>query len=479
MADVCVIGAGVAGLTAAYRLLQGGHHVTVLEAKPHAGGLSQTARRGGVITELDDDGTPFHQTARLDEGLYVNLGPGRLPHHHRRILGLCAELGVALEPYLMTSDANYWVDARTGRRLRRRRLRHDERGRIAELAYTGAVTPAQKMMIEAFGDLGEDGIYRGSRRAGEELPLGLVALAGLRHWTTHYSQPEQLPWQATLFQPAGGMDAIWRAILPHLGERVIFNAPVAGIRTSASGVTVRWRASGDVQSARFDWCLTSVPLPLLAADVQLRGFSRSFRDAVAVPSFAPACKVGWQAERRWWESDDEQIYGGISYTNHVIQQFWYPSVGFGDQKATLTGAYSAYGAAEILGDAGVGERLAIARRGGELIHPEVADPDLVPTSAATTVAWHRVPYQAGGWCHWDPRDPAHADAFARLQDPDGRVLVIGDQVSAWPGWQEGCVTTAQRGVDLVAGRRVRAVEQVPDSAQLTVGDHPDVRNYVI
>ena len=37
-----VVGGGVAGLTAAYRLLQGGHEVALFEAGPELGGLVRT-----------------------------------------------------------------------------------------------------------------------------------------------------------------------------------------------------------------------------------------------------------------------------------------------------------------------------------------------------------------------------------------------------------------------------------------------------
>src|SRR5690606_33713374 len=109
---IAVLGAGVAGLYAAYRLRQQGHNVTVLEAKSHAGGLSQTARTGSVGTE-HIAGDPVQQTARLSPGQFVNLGPGRLPRHHRRILGLTSELGVPLEPYIMSCAANLYADTYT------------------------------------------------------------------------------------------------------------------------------------------------------------------------------------------------------------------------------------------------------------------------------------------------------------------------------------------------------------------------------
>lgn len=492
MANVAVIGAGVAGLTAAYRLVQAGHSVTVLEAKPHAGGLSQTARAGTIVTELDDRGREVHQTATLDPGLHLNLGPGRLPHHHRHILELCQHLEVPLEPYIMSSDANWWVDARTGRRYRRRWLEHDARGHVAELAHLTTTHHAVRDLIRSFGDLTPSGAYAGTHRGGGAPPIPLTELARLRFWDSQFWQPASYLWQDTMFQPVGGMDTIWRALLQRVikhGGRVVYNAAVERIRTTRKAATVTWRHAGVHESAPFDWCLSSIPLPLLA-QLRLQGFDRDMRSAIATPAFAPACKVGWQTTSRWWESDSEQIYGGISYTNHIIGQFWYPSSGFGTAAATLTGAYNYYEAAARFAERPVRDRIALARRGGALIHPEVADDDLTPASRALTVAWHRVPFQAGGWCDWVPHGAGHKHAFERLQHPDGRFVVIGDQVSQWPGWQEGCVVTADRAVRLVdvaapapaahaaPGGHAGPPVTVPDSAWLTTGDHPEPASFI-
>lgn len=472
MADVCVIGAGVAGLAAALRLRQAGHTVTVLEAKSRAGGLSTTLRHGDTLVEVDERGRRVEQTCLIDLGLYVNAGPGRLPHHHRRILDLCRELGVALEPYIMASDANWYVDADTGQRYRRRRIEHDARGHIAALSYSAGDPVRVRELVTAFGDLDEAGRYVGTPRAGDGDPVPVTDLARLRFWEHRFWQSIAYLWQSAMFQPVGGMDAIWRAMLDHVGDAVVYNAPVEAVRTERRGVVVEWRERGTIRSRRFDWCLSSAPLPVLAK-LSLSGFTTDFRRAVATPRFAPAAKVGWQAASRWWESDTEQIYGGISYTNHCIEQFWYPSTGHhSDGPATLTGAYAAYGAAERLVQGTIADRIGRARAGGAIIHPEVADEALVPDRQAISVAWHRVPFQAGGWCDWRPDHPGHARAFAELQEPCGRFAVIGDQVSAWPGWQEGCLESVERAMAYIDGGRPRAVEQVPDARWLTTGDHP-------
>jgi protoporphyrinogen oxidase len=49
--DIAIIGGGIAGLTAAYRLLQEGHRVQVFEAGPSLGGLVRTFEIGGETIE--------------------------------------------------------------------------------------------------------------------------------------------------------------------------------------------------------------------------------------------------------------------------------------------------------------------------------------------------------------------------------------------------------------------------------------------
>jgi oxygen-dependent protoporphyrinogen oxidase len=52
MAAVAIVGAGVAGLTAAYRLKRKGYRVVVYEASERAGGVIRTERRDGYLAEL-------------------------------------------------------------------------------------------------------------------------------------------------------------------------------------------------------------------------------------------------------------------------------------------------------------------------------------------------------------------------------------------------------------------------------------------
>lgn len=78
---VLVLGAGMAGLVAAYELTQLGHDVTVLEARTRPGGRVHTLRE------------PF------SDGLYAEEGAARIPDNHELTLKYVKQFALPLEPF--------------------------------------------------------------------------------------------------------------------------------------------------------------------------------------------------------------------------------------------------------------------------------------------------------------------------------------------------------------------------------------------
>src|SRR5215216_1701393 len=78
---VVILGAGMAGLVAAYELSKLGHDVTVLEARTRPGGRVHTLR------ELFSD------------GLYAEAGAARIPDNHDLTLKYVKEFALPLEPF--------------------------------------------------------------------------------------------------------------------------------------------------------------------------------------------------------------------------------------------------------------------------------------------------------------------------------------------------------------------------------------------
>ena len=515
--SVLILGAGIGGLTTAYVLSKYGYRCEILEASSRAGGRNLTARRGSVVVEESDANGTTYQECQFDDGLYLNMGPGRLPYHHRRVLGYCRELGVTLEPYIMNTTGNLFQSRKSfeGAPSIYRQVQNDARGYIAELLAKAVNQGALQdelnrddrerllSLLERFGSLGvktrgcdapPDYTYQGSTRAGCgsdlngnptpsvfyncEIPSHspLDQLLRAEFWKDSFYNPVEFLWQPTLFQPAGGMDAIVDGFINKVGALITYNAPVVHIDARNDGVAVTYKQGDQDITRQADYCVSNIPCPVLTEITN--NFEPRFAEAVRRTAFASSCKVGWQTNTRFWESDKYQIYGGISWTDDIIEQIWYPSNDYFSQKGTLTGAYIHDGVcaddphnATEFGTYSLEKRLAVAKEGGRRLHDEFDSDAIVPTALGLSIAWQNVPHQRGAWAAWGSEQHDDAD-YVRLLLPDRRFYVVGDQVSTLPGWQEGAMMSAEHVVELISGLKPHRVPKdttAPDTIKVTRG----------
>jgi monoamine oxidase len=465
---VIILGAGIAGLTAGLELTRAGFSCTILETRDRAGGRSWTLRSGDLVREVDS-----RQRCGFDAGpeLYANMGPARIPQHHQALLGYCRELGVDLQPMVNDNRNAYFQSDKVfgGRPVRAREFIGASRGYIAELlakavsqhALDAALTEEDQKsflaMLRSFGALDRDYRFTGSSRLGYSQWPGAGARPGTKLEPLERAElmkpvfayfqldwAELIDFAPTMLQPVGGMDRIAAAFERRLHSAIRYGAEVREIRREGDGVRIvyRERRSGAVRSITADTCVCTIPLPVLAgipAD-----FSPEVRAAIAVPGYAKVVKIAFQANRRFWEEDD-QIYGGISWTEHDITQVWYPSSGFHGKKGVLLGAYIwSDDIAERVGALTSGERLGLAVRNGERLHERYAE----HLAHGISVAWHKVPENLGAWADWSPE--ARKSAYDTLCRPDGPFHLAGEHLSYVTGWQEGAVLSAQAAVAAIA-----------------------------
>ena len=168
-ASVIILGAGLAGMTAAIELERAGYHVSVLEYNSRAGGRNWTIRGGDMFTELGG----ATQRCEFDAGLYLNPGPWRIPYHHYAILDYCRRFGVALEPFIQLNHNAYFhsADAFGGKPQRIREIKADYDGGVAELlAKADEKGRARRFRVEG-GSGNPAGIAARARRARSRFPL--------------------------------------------------------------------------------------------------------------------------------------------------------------------------------------------------------------------------------------------------------------------------------------------------------------------
>ena len=206
------------------------------------------------------------------------------------------------------------------------------------------------------------------------------------------------------------------------------------IRLGETGVEVAYTgARGEVRTVRADYCLNSMPAHLV---VGLRhNLPPRYVRALSAPGRGKLVKLAFQARRRFWE--DEQIYGGISWTNQDITQIWYPPHGIHRGTGVILGAYAFDDEPGMrLTQMSPAERIEAALAQGEKVHPEYRR----HVGRGISVAWYRMNHILGCSTRWT--DEAMRDHFATLQDPIGRHYMVGDQISHHPGWQEGAIQSA-------------------------------------
>ena len=475
---VTVLGAGVAGLCAAYELDRAGYDCVILEAAQRLGGRSLTLRRGDVLTEV---GRP-PQECRFDDGLWLNAGPGRIPHHHVHVIDYCRQFGVALQPYIFASRANLVHSGHigNGKTYPMRRALYDLQGHVAELLSKCASTPGMDLPIpkddlEKFQELlmNFGGLTRTQAggtvtysyknqggRAGYDDPPGLAGNPGrplgplaldeiLRSnvWNDYIFRDAEYYWQTSLLEPVGGMDHFVKAFArqPRAGgggtinEAIRYGAKVTALEIDSDAVTVRFEEAGSVRTLRADYCVSTIPMPIFKA--LPTNLPAVYMAAASDLPVQDAGKVGWQADR-FWETKD-QIYGGISWTTDDITQIWYPSSGFLSRTGVLTGAYLYGGRAELFNARPVAERLQIAREQGERVHDGYGR--LVEHGLA--IGWNNMEFARFAWANEaDERFKVPAEILAT---PQGRFLMAGDQITYWSGWQEGAVISAHAAVQAI------------------------------
>ena len=477
-ASVVVLGAGIAGLTAAYELRNAGYQVQVLEYNGRAGGRNWTLRGGDTYTELGG----ASQHCEFDKDLYVNPGPWRIPYHHRGILSYCKRLGVPLEAFVQVNYNAYLHSSRAfgGKPRRYREIKADYQGHVAELLAKAtrqsdldasvSKEDREKLLVSLrqWGALNGDYAYVASDSSSERRgylkhpgggltarpvlsePIGLADILDSRLWE-NIALGDALDMQTALFQPVGGMGRIGEAFSRELGPLIRYNARVTQIQQDGQGVTVTYEDTanpGPGLTARADWCLCTIPLPILAQIPMNVG--QGMAAAISAVPYASSVKVGLQFKRRFWEEDDH-IYGGITYTDLPISTIGYPNTGYhSGGKGVLLGAYIWGRNAMEFTAMAPQERVRKAVDYGSQIHPQYRQ----EFDNGVAVAWHRVPFTMGCFGAWTTESRArHYDDLCRI---DGRIALAGEHASYIGGWQEGAVTSA---LDAIERLHQRAVAQ--------------------
>ncbi|KPF78225.1 flavin monoamine oxidase [alpha proteobacterium AAP81b] len=476
-ASVLVLGAGLAGMLAAYELAKAGYKVEILEYNNRPGGRNWSLYGGDTYTELGG----ATQKIGFAPGNYLNPGPWRIPYHHRTLLHYCKAFGVALEPFIQLNHQALVHDSLAfgGKPQRYRELAADWDGNVAELlgkaidnkgldsTLRAEDRDRLKEALRRWGLLDKDMRYvkglRSSRRRGYDRPAGggvdgapiasqPFALSdlldsGIAELIAMHMENQH---QTTMFQPVGGMGMIGKAFGRQVAGKVRFGAKVTKIDQSGGAVTVTYSdvASGAVNTAKADYCVCTIPLGILS-QIEVDA-SPGMLAAIAAVPYSNSVKVGLEMRSRFWE-DDEAIYGGISFTDREISMVSYPSSGMHSAgPAVLLGAYTFGPASYKFAGMSPEERIATALEMGSVLHPGRYKEQFLGGAA---VAWSRSPFTLGCCAQWN--EATRKEHYQTLVAVDNRLVLAGEHASYIGCWMEGALLSS---LDAITRLHKRALE---------------------
>jgi monoamine oxidase len=250
------------------------------------------------------------------------------------------------------------------------------------------------------------------------------------------------------------MDRIAHAIYEQVKPTVRLNTPISAIRR----VGDRVRIEHGSQRTEADFCMCTLPLPALGRVAS--DFSAAKKAAIAAaPAYLHSVKLAFQAPR-FWESDDN-IFGGLAWTDRLNENVMYPSGGIGSEKGVIVGAYCAGWTHDDTPDSFQAlsheERFRISRESIEALHPGRSH----LLGKGVTVAWGLTPYSEGVGPMWgDPDFGGSQDrgaVYRELLKPEGPIVFAGEHLSYQQTWQEGAATSAHEALKLLsamAGEKV-------------------------
>jgi monoamine oxidase len=441
---VLVLGAGLAGLSAAYELAEKGHDVTVLEARMRPGGRVCTLREA------------------FSDGLYADCGASEVPSGHKLTMHYIELFGLELDPWyrpelnalekvfyvqgsrIVTGPGAKWPVA----------LTPEEK----ELGPGGMV---QKYFTFPLKELGDptapdwppaaaakyDGMSVADMMRSRGASPGAISILGLEYYLDLPAdglEKTSALWllRDSLLSPGGeqisrihgGMDLLPRAFAARLADRILYGAPVIKLERTAQGVDVVVQRAGGTERLSADRVLCTLPFPVLGSLEVSPAFSAPKRRAIEQLTYAACTKVYLQTRRKFWI---DRKLSGFACTDLPIK-FVFDSTPKSDSRRGLLECYISGPKSEPVTAMSADRRIEFAIENLEKVFPGVRS----EIEGGTSKSWKEDPWSRGAYAYYEPG--RMVSLLPHVAPAEGRIHFAGDHTSPWPHWMQGALYSGHR-----------------------------------
>jgi monoamine oxidase len=440
---VVVIGAGMAGLVAAYELKRQGHDVVVLEAQNRVGGRVFTCR----------DFAP---------GLWAEFGAMRIPRSHDLTMKYCELFGLPMREFVMGNPKGLvhvggermtMEEANANPERLPFELEEHERGKTADDLWTHAISGI-KALLDAHGDSAWEQIRaqydryslydflrdRGfSDGAIEYYAVMNFVETDMNNAVMEILREDLEGAYVDMQTIDGGMDQLPNAFFRELQQEVRFGTEVHAIEQTADGVTVHFKTESGRYHVDGDYCVCTLPFPVLRTVESIgHEFSHAKRRAIRQLNYHASTKVLFQVRHRFWEQEDGIVGGGATVTDLPIRRMNYPPSSTETERGVLLASYSWGQDALQWGAMDPETRLEEALDDVSKIHPRIREEFEIGTSHA----WYGDRWARGAFALFAPDQ--QTELQAAIVEPEGRIHFAGEHCSLYHAWIQGALESGIR-----------------------------------
>ena len=447
--NIVVIGAGMAGLSAALQLIAKGHRVTVLEARTRPGGRVFTIRE------------PFA------DGLYAEGGAMQVFDSHARAQRYIEELGLELDPIRPTPATSVThvmgkrIELKSGERvtwpfdLNDDEKQLDSRGLwqkyVAAAVQEAADAEARDPLLRSLDKYDRVTFSEFLRTQGASsaaiailaigLPSGLgdgahrVSALDLLREAAHRAARKQS------FTIRGGTDRLPKALAARLGTNIHYGTPVIRLEQHTNGVRVVARHGAATREFTGDRIVCSVPFTVLRRLEVSPPFGREKRAAIEQLRYTSVARVFVQTRTRFWTM--EGLSGNAS-TDLPVMGIYERTINQPGTRGILESYVAGANARRTTGMTGQ-DRLTATLRAMAKVYPRILD----EYEGGASKSWDDDEWTRGAYAWFEPGEMM--TLMPHVERPERRIHFAGDHASSSPGWMEGALESAERVVREIEG----------------------------
>ena len=438
---VIVIGAGLAGLTAAYELVHAGFDVQVFEARERVGGRVHTAFLGAEQ--------------------HGELGAEFVDDNHTALISYAIQFNLKLESaFKFPDDLCYYIDGNFSTQktlLSQQQASLNDVYQKLDQLWEQLADPAQTLAqwlaahsIDPFAD-----------KVVRQQSYGMYA-----------ADPEAIgvgffAYSATSgdhnFRIRGGSTQLATAFAHFLGDRIHLNTPVVRIWQQEQTLAVSLKTLQGQVEVFSDWIIVTIPwsvLRHLSIEVPL---TQAQREAIAHLPYGVSVKTLLQYSNRFWQ----QSNFGLLVGDTPYQTVWESTLTQVGEAGILACTSSGTPSLNV-----VGHSVELAQQTVSALYPNA--PKAMSTMvterlvsgvepcrsagcayATATHDWSADPWSQGSYCYFAPRDltswRSNLPYFA------GQVIFAGEHTAPveYCGYMEGAIRSGQRATEQILAFAIR------------------------